>query len=91
MSPEIISVIGYGAAILTTTAFLPQAIKTWRTDSARDLSLPTFSMQTTGVFLWLVYGLLNWDVPLFLANGLTFLICLSVLVAIFRWRGKATP
>jgi len=90
MPPDPISAIGFTAGVLTTLAFLPQAIKTWRTDSARDLSLPTFSLQTTGVLLWLTYGLLNWDVPLFVPNAITLVICLAVLLAIFRSRRRTT-
>lgn len=88
MSSELISAVGFAAGILTTLAFLPQAIKTWTTNSARDLSLVTFGMQTTGVFLWIGYGFLTRDLPLLVANGVTFLICLAVLLAIVRYRGK---
>ncbi len=90
MSQEVISYIGFSAGILTTIAFLPQAIKTWTSNSAKDLSLVTFSMQTTGVFLWLAYGYFTWDFPLMAANGLTFLICLAVLLAIIRYRMRPT-
>ncbi|MGH9811215.1 MAG: SemiSWEET transporter, partial [Terriglobia bacterium] len=51
-----ITAIGLLAAFCTTVAFLPQVIQTWRTRSTKDLSLPMFSIFTTGIFLWLVYG-----------------------------------
>ncbi len=38
------SIIGTVAAILTTSAFVPQAIKTIRTRNTEGLSLPTFTM-----------------------------------------------
>jgi MtN3 and saliva related transmembrane protein len=74
-----VTLIGLAAAFCTTAAFLPQVIQTWRTRSTRDLSLPMFSVMTTGVFLWLVYGLAIADVPLIAANGVTFLLSGTIL------------
>jgi MtN3 and saliva related transmembrane protein len=66
-----ISSIGMLAAMLTTAAYIPQAYKTIKTRSTRDLSLVTFSMLFSGTVLWLVYGLYIHDTPLILANGVT--------------------
>jgi MtN3 and saliva related transmembrane protein len=60
-------------------------IQTWRTRSTRDLSLPMFSVMTTGVFLWLVYGLAIADVPLIAANGVTFLLSGTILYFKLRY------
>jgi MtN3 and saliva related transmembrane protein len=75
-----ITIIGLVAATLTTTAFLPQAIKSWRTKSAKDLSLGMFAIFCTGVFLWLIYGLLNHDLPIILSNAMTLVLALTILV-----------
>lgn len=72
--------LGLFAATLTTLAFLPQVIKTWRMKSAEGLSLGTFSMFCVGVFCWLVYGLLIEDLPVILANAVTLVLAGSVLV-----------
>ncbi|MEX0662018.1 MAG: SemiSWEET transporter [Balneolaceae bacterium] len=69
-----ITFIGFGAATLTTIAFLPQVIKTWKSKTAKDLSFGTFSILSSGVFLWLVYGLLIGDLPIILANAVTLLL-----------------
>ncbi|HUO88222.1 MAG TPA: SemiSWEET transporter [Rhizomicrobium sp.] len=74
-----VTLIGLAAAFCTTIAFLPQVVQTWRTRSTRDLSLPMFSVMTTGVFLWLVYGLAIGDVPLIAANGVTFVLSGTIL------------
>lgn len=66
-----ISSIGMLAAALTTAAYIPQAYKTIRTRSTKDLSLVTFSMLFLGTILWFVYGLYIRDTPLMLANGIT--------------------
>jgi MtN3 and saliva related transmembrane protein len=62
---------GYLAGILTTVAFVPQVLKTWRTRSAEDLSMGMLVTFTIGVSCWLAYGLALRSAPMILANGLT--------------------
>jgi len=66
-----IETIGLVAATLTTTAFFPQLIKTVRTKSTGDLSLPMYTLMFTGTVSWLVYGLLKHDLPVTLANAVS--------------------
>jgi MtN3 and saliva related transmembrane protein len=75
-----IEIIGYSAAFLTTVAFLPQAIQSWRTRDLRGISLGMYSLFTAGVGLWLVYGLIIEKWSLILANALTFALALSILL-----------
>jgi MtN3 and saliva related transmembrane protein len=63
--------IGLSAAFLTTTAFFPQVIKTVRTKSTGDLSLPMYTLMFSGTVCWLVYGLYKHDMPIILANGVS--------------------
>ncbi len=79
-----ILLMGYAAAALTTVAFLPQVLKTWRSGSARDLSLPTLALMTSGVALWLGYGLAIGDGPLAAANGVTLALVASLLALKLR-------
>lgn len=74
-----VTLIGLLAAFCTTIAFLPQVIKTWRTRSTKDISLAMFLVFTTGIFLWLVYGVMLRDVPLIAANGITFVLSGTML------------
>ena len=74
-----VQLIGITAAICTTVAFLPQVLKTWKSKSAKDLSLGMFSIFCLGVALWLAYGILTRDFPIVLANGLTLLLAGSLL------------
>ncbi len=83
-----ISTIGLIAGICTTISFIPQIVKIIRTKRARDLSLYMYIILTTGVFLWLIYGVLIREAPIILANSVTFVLCLFVLVAKFMYRGK---
>ncbi|NBB99611.1 MAG: hypothetical protein GVY15_01950 [Bacteroidetes bacterium] len=86
---DYITAIGLLAATLTTLAFLPQAIKTWKAKSADDLSLGTLSMVCSGVFCWLIYGLLIEDLPIILANAVTLVLVSSVMVLALIYRRRA--
>lgn len=79
MPPEIQSLIGYLAAFLTTTAFVPQAYKSWKSRDLSGISLPMYAMFTTGVGFWLLYGLCIASMPVILANLITFALSSIVL------------
>ena len=84
LEPHQIELIGYCAAFLTTIAFLPQAIRSWRTRDLSGVSLLMYSLFTAGVGLWLVYGLIIGKWPIILANTLTFALALSILLLKLR-------
>ena len=64
--------IGSAAGTLTTVAFVPQVVRAWKTGSVEDLSLWMLLAFTTGVGLWVVYGVVTDAVPLIITNALTF-------------------
>ena len=76
--------IGLIAASLTTSSFIPQAVRIWRTRSARDVSLAMYAMMTVGTLLWLAYGLLLGSLSLILSNGIGALMVGSVLALKLR-------
>ena len=78
--------VGLIAGSCTTIAFLPQVLKTWKTRSAKDLSLGMFTIFTLGVALWLLYGLLRNDIPIIVANLLTLLFALTLLYFKLKWK-----
>lgn len=80
-----ITVLGFVAATLTTTAFVPQVIKSLKTKSAKDLSLGTSTLLCSGVLLWLIYGILNSDLPIILSNALTLVLATALLVLKIRY------
>ncbi len=84
-----ITILGLAAATLTTGAFLPQVWTTWRTKSTGGLSVPMYTLFTTGVACWLIYGLIVWDLPIIMANAITFPCTVSVLVMAIRYRTRA--
>jgi MtN3 and saliva related transmembrane protein len=71
--------VGYGAAVLTTAAFVPQAVKSWSTRDLSGISLSMYSLFTLGVGLWLIYGILIDSWPVILANGVTLALAGAVL------------
>ena len=72
--------IGFFAAFCTTIAFLPQAIKVYKTKSTKDISLYMFLIFTIGVLSWLIYGLIINDWPVILANAITLVLSFFILV-----------
>jgi MtN3 and saliva related transmembrane protein len=75
----IATVIGLAAAVCTTAANLPQLKKAWITRQTDDLSLKTLLLFGSGLMLWVIYGLLQRDIVIMLANGISLLI-LSVIL-----------
>ena len=71
--------IGFIAATLTTIAFLPQVIKVWKSRSAKDISLGMYCLFSTGVLLWLIYGILLVAWPIILANLITLILALMIV------------
>ena len=75
----LVTVIGLTAGTLTTISFLPQAIKTWKSKSAKDISLAMFLTFCLGVVLWIIYGICVKDLPVMLTNAITLLLSGSIL------------
>lgn len=73
------AIIGFGAAILTTLSFVPQALKTLRSRQTKDISFGMYALFTLGITLWLIYGLLLGDWPIILANVVTLCLAATIL------------
>lgn len=79
MAVDSITAIGLTAGTLTTISFLPQVIKTWKSKSAKDISLAMFSTFCVGLFLWIVYGILEKDIPVIFTNTFTLVLAGTIL------------
>ncbi len=77
------TVLGFVAGTLTTLAFLPQVIHTWRTKSTKDLSLRC--CRHSPVACWFVYGLWIDSMPITLTNGVTFILAGTNLILKMRY------
>ena len=75
-----ITIVGLIAASFTTIALLPQLMKVWKTKSTRDISTGMFTLYSSGLFLWFVYGVYINDLPIILANSLAFIQAVVILM-----------
>jgi MtN3 and saliva related transmembrane protein len=86
--PYVETTLGLAAAFCTTVCYVPQVKKAWQTGSTGDLSFKMLSVLSTGIALWLVYGLLKRDPAIIAANGAT-LILVGILATLkFRERQR---
>jgi MtN3 and saliva related transmembrane protein len=78
--------IGLAAACCTTISFLPQAIKTIQTRDTSGISLSMYSLFATGTLFWLFYGLITINIPVYIANGITLVFAVIILVYKIRYK-----
>ncbi len=76
---EGVELVGLVAGVMTTSAFVPQALQTWRTRSARDVNLGLLVLLVAGNGLWLLYGALLGSWGLVAANLVTVPLCCLIL------------
>jgi len=76
--------IGALAATLTTIAFVPQAHKVLVYKDTHSLSLGMYVIFTSGVVLWGAYGYLRDDWVIVVANAITAVLCLAILIVKLR-------
>ena len=76
--------IGFIAAILTTSAFLPQAFKIWKIQSADGLSLTMYLVMGSGTLCWLIYGLLIQSPSIIVANSISISVIIFIITFIIR-------
>lgn len=86
MNNTMMELIGSLAGLLTTISFLPQVIKTYKSRSAKDLSLGMFLMFTLGVLAWLIYGIGINKLPIIAANSVTLVLAGMILTAKLRFK-----
>ena len=76
--------MGFVAAIGTTGAFIPQAMKVFRTKKTNDLSQGMYILLCVGILLWIIYGVMIASLPIIIANGVTFLMAFYILVMVIK-------
>ena len=80
--------IGTIAATLTTLGFLPQVIQVVKTKDTEAISLGMYFMTTIGIFLWDVYGMINKDILVLMANSISFISVSIILYHKIRYNKK---
>lgn len=79
-------VLGMIAGTLTTIAFVPQVVKTWRSKSTHDISYGMFILFSLGLLLWLAYGFVIDAMPIIVSNLVTLVLALVILGLKFRYK-----
>lgn len=74
--------LGYAAAILTTVAFLPQAVEVYQTNDTKSLSLATYTIYLLGLVMWMVYGFIDEDYPIAYSSIVSIIIAAYLLFKI---------
>ncbi|MGM7683368.1 SemiSWEET transporter [Cytobacillus sp. Hm23] len=85
-----ITYLGILAGILTSCAFIPQAIKVLLTNRTQDISILMYSSFTLGVFIWAIYGFIIGDLAIILTNIVTFIPAVLILVLTVKNNFKKT-
>lgn len=78
------TILGYLAAFCTTLAFVPQALKVYKSKHTQDISIGMFSLMNIGIVLWLVYGFLITSYPIIIANAVTIIFSMYILITKIR-------
>ena len=84
-----LDLLGLVATCFTTSSFVPQVSRTWKTRDVSGISLPTYVIITIGLALWLVYGWLRGDMPLMAANAVMVVLTGAITVMKLRFEQRA--
>jgi MtN3 and saliva related transmembrane protein len=76
---ELVDILGYMAGTLVVISLLPQAIKSWKTKSAHDVSLLRYVIYIIGLILWITYAVIIKNMPVAVMNSLGLLLAVSIL------------
>ena len=77
---DFFEIIGLLAAFITTASFLPQVFKTYKTKDTSGLSLTMYIAFFIGIVLWLIYGIHLNSLPMILANAITAMLSLFLII-----------
>lgn len=81
------TIIGAIAAALTMLGFVPQIARSLRTRSVKDVSPIALFQLSSGVFLWIIYGIYRKDPIIIIANTVS-LVTLFVLIFLYFKYGR---
>jgi MtN3 and saliva related transmembrane protein len=84
---SLVTLIGLAAAFCTTVSYVPQLKKIWQTNETEDISLKMFLLLWVGIALWIVYGVMQGDAVIILANSVSLAFLTAILF--FKLRNLA--
>ncbi len=83
---DTIEILGLVAASLTTSAFVPQVYKALKHKSTADVSLTMYIVLLAGLMLWVIYGVYHNSLSIILANVITGILALTMLILKLKHR-----
>ena len=86
MQNIVVEIIGYIAAVLTSAAYMPQAIKTIKTKKTTDVSLNMYILMFVGVSGWLLYGIFLHSMPMLIANSISLSLIFVILILKLKYK-----
>ena len=73
--------IGIIAGILVLSSFIPQLYKAYKTKKMQDVSIYLMGLIASGMFLWVIYGLIRKD-PVIVGTNISGFILNIILIAL---------
>lgn len=78
-------IIGTVAGILVLSSFIPQLIKAYKTKKMSDVSIHLMVLIASGMFLWVIYGLIRSDPVIIGTNATGFALNITLLIMKLRY------
>jgi MtN3 and saliva related transmembrane protein len=92
MMPQIlVDAVGVGAALCSTTSFVPQLIKLIREKRGEAISIQMYTLTVMAFSLWGLYGLMLKSWPLALSNLVSLGLSSAILLLKWRYRDRDQP
>ena len=79
-------IFGYLAGLSTAFCFLPQTLKTLKTNNVQGLSVGSYIIWIFGIICWVIYGIYMHSIPMMIFNGISFIFTVPVLYKILQYR-----
>lgn len=79
-------ILGLTAGVFTTAAVIPQIWKAWKTKEVDDVSPGMYFVLITGLALWVIYGVIQKDIPIIATNGVAFMLNSFMIYLIYHYR-----
>jgi len=85
---DFVSMLGITAGAIVLAGFVPQIYKGWKTKRLDDLSYFMMIFLSSGMILWIIYGILRNDIVIILTNVIGVLLNLILILMKFYYSKK---
>jgi MtN3 and saliva related transmembrane protein len=75
-----VDLIGIIAGILVLSSFIPQLHKAYKTKKMSDVSIYLMGLIASGMFLWVIYGIIRRDPVIIGTNAAGFVLNIILMV-----------